>query len=81
MKKCNTPQTEGELARALDELFFEFLLETPDEVDAILREAGYDPDQVAAEMQTLAERAWDHSPLNWRNRVRQEMGQQRAKLD
>jgi hypothetical protein len=55
--------------------FNEFLDEedpmTPEEVDAELREAGFDPETVGAEMQAVAECALAESPWNWRNRAQQ----------
>lgn len=81
MSKREPLKTDQELARALDELFDEIPPpETSEEIDATLREAGCDPDEVASRMQALAERALRESPLNWRNR-RQEMEQERAQLD
>ncbi|MCZ7570771.1 MAG: hypothetical protein M5U01_19600 [Ardenticatenaceae bacterium] len=61
-------KTDKELVEAFDALFAEIPPpETPEEIDAILREASFDPDEVGARMQAAAERAWASSPLNWRN--------------
>lgn len=53
--------------RALSDLFDEIPPETPEEVDSVLREAGFDPKKVAAEMKDLAEKVLRQSPLDWRN--------------
>ncbi len=69
MKKRKPLETDIELAQALDKLFDEISLpETPEDIDAFLREAGYDPDEVATNMQLNVEQALANSPLNWRNR-------------
>ncbi len=80
MSERNPLKTDEELARALDELFDEIPPpKTPEEVDAVLREAGFDPHEVATRMEALAERALANSPLNWRNRD-QEMEEARTQL-
>ena len=63
------PRTDEELVRVFDHLFDQTEPQTPEEVDAILREAGYDPDEVAARMDEVAQRALAESPLNWRTRA------------
>jgi hypothetical protein len=45
----------GELLRLFDELFDETEPKTAEEVDAVLREAGYDPSDIASRMQALGE--------------------------
>jgi len=61
-------ETGEDLVRAFADLFDEIEPETPEEIDAVLREAGYDPDEVGARMEAVAERALVDSPLNWRTR-------------
>jgi hypothetical protein len=80
MKKRDAPQTDEELTQAFDILFFEFLLESPDVVDTILQEAGYNPDEVVRQMRTCAKGAWERSSLNWRNRARKEVAEEQARL-
>ena len=48
-------ERDPELIKQLKELFKE--PETPEEVDAILRAAGYDPAEVGARMAKFAEKA------------------------
>ena len=50
-------KTSEDLVRAFADLFDEVEPETPEEVDVALREAGYDPDQVAARMKAVAQEA------------------------
>jgi len=64
------PKTDEELVRVFDYLFDQTEPQTPEEVDAVLREAGCDPGEVAARMDEVAQRALAESPLNWRNRAR-----------
>lgn len=50
--------TDEELVQALVELFDDIPPpETPEEVDAILREEGYDPDEIAAYFRNVADKA------------------------
>lgn len=81
MNKRREPRTDQELMQAFEELFAEILPEMPDEVDATLREAGYDPDEVAVNMQDFATRIWNTSPLNWRNHAHQEIAQELSRLE
>lgn len=77
MDERRPPVTEEELVRAFANLFNEVEPETPEEINATLRDAGYDPDTVAARMKAVAERAIMDSPLNWRNRAKQELEEER----
>ena len=81
MNKRRPPATEEELVHAFADLFDEVGPETPEEIDAALREEGHDPDTIAARMKSVAERALARSPLNWRNRAQQELEAERSKLD
>ena len=45
MKKTSI-KTSAELVRAFANLFDEIEPETPEEIDQVLREAGYDPDAI-----------------------------------
>jgi hypothetical protein len=81
MNKRQPPATEEELVHAFADLFDEVGPETPEEIDAALREGGHDPDTVAARMKSIAERALARSPLNWRNRAQQELEAERSRLD
>jgi hypothetical protein len=81
MNKQQPPATEEELVHAYADLFNEVEPETPEEIDAVLREGGHDPDSIAARMKSTAERALARSPLNWRNRAQQELEAEKRKLD
>jgi hypothetical protein len=78
MNKRRPPATEEELVHAFADLFDEVEPETPEEVDAVLREVGHDPDTIAARMKSIAERALARSPLN---RAQQELEAERSKLE
>src|SRR5260221_14485466 len=68
----NTPSNDYErLLNTLHDLFSELLMNDMDEVDAILREAGYNPDEVGASLEATAKHAIAQSPSNWRNRARE----------
>ena len=74
------PQTDEELVRVFDYLFDQTEPQTPEEVDAVLSDAGYDPDKFAARIHDLAQRALAESPLNWRNRARGQYEEALAQL-
>lgn len=78
----NTPSNDYEkLLNALDDLFSELLMKDIDEVDAILREAGYDPDEVGTSLEAAAKHAIAQSPSNWRNRARREIEDAQTRLN
>ena len=81
MDKRHPPATEEELVHANADLFNEVEPETPEEIDAVLREGGHDPDSIAARMKSIAERALARSPLNWRNRAQLELEAEERNLD
>lgn len=81
MKNRRPIETSEDLVRAFADLFDEIAPETPEDIDAELREAGYDPDEVAARMRAAAERAIAESPLNWRTRAQQELAEARARVE
>lgn len=66
MKKDSCSPTEEELLQGIAR----FLNAPPDEeeIDDILREEGYDPDELAERFRALAKEALANSPYNWRNR-------------
>lgn len=51
------PTSDEELVRIFDHLFEQTEPETAEEVDAVLREAGYDPDELAARIDQVAQAA------------------------
>jgi hypothetical protein len=57
MNTHRPPATEEELVHVFADLFDEVGPETPEEIDATLREEGHDPDTIAARMTSAAERA------------------------
>ena len=73
MSERRLPTTEDELMRAFTDLFNGVEPETPEEIHTTLRDAGYDPESVAARMQAIAARAIEHSSFNWRNRAHEEL--------
>ncbi len=79
MKDRKAPQTDEELVQKLADLFEGAGPEPPEEVDAALREFGYDPEALAVHMRAVAERAIAESPLNWRNRA-PELAKERSLL-
>jgi DNA-directed RNA polymerase subunit F len=81
MTKSGPPKTSEDLVRAVADLFDEVEPETQEEIDAVLREAGHDPDEVAARMKVVAERALASSPFNWRNRAQRELADERARYE
>ncbi len=62
MKKRRPIEIKADLVRVLADLFDEIELE-PEEIDAVLREAGHEPDEVGAQMKAAAEKALANSPL------------------
>ncbi len=63
----------GKRVRFLEGHFDEIGPKTPEEADETLREAGYDPDEVSAQMKAAAEQAMANSPFNWHNRAQKEL--------
>lgn len=80
MTKRKRIETSEDLVHILADLFNEVSPKTSEEIDDELREAGYDPDEVAEHMKSVAERAIANSPFNWRNQ-RQELADERARLE
>lgn len=81
MNERRPPTTEDELIRAFADLFDAVESETPEEIQTTLRDAGYDPDDVAARMQAIAARAIENSPFNWRNRAQRELETEKTQLE
>jgi hypothetical protein len=81
MDKRKGPEDYEDLVNALADLFDEVGPETPEEVDMILVEAGYDPDEVAEHMNAIARQAMLNSPLSWRKRAQKELQEERARLE
>ena len=80
MSEKRSPKTYGEFLNALLEQFFEVEIESPKEVDEILREAGFVPDEIAKRGRKATEVALARSPLNWRNRARKEIAEAKEEL-
>lgn len=81
MKRQRSVETSEDLVRAFADLFDEVRPETPEEIDAVLRETGLDPDAVGARMKAAAEQALADSLLNWRNRGQRELASERARFE
>ncbi len=79
MSEKKPVETSEDLVRALNELFNQVMIDVPEEVDDILREAGYDPDQLGKEMADFARRVSAKSPLDWRNK-HEDVEQAKTKL-
>lgn len=71
MSQQHAPETYRQLLQLLIKLLTEPEDETTDDVNEYLRDAGYDPDKVAARLQLRIRQALDTSPLNWRNKSAQ----------
>lgn len=80
MKKRKSIETSEGLVRAFADLFDEVEPDTPEEIDAVLREAGYDPDEIGVRMKAAAEKALTESPLNWRSRAPKELENERTRI-
>lgn len=81
MTKRRPIETSEDLVRTLADLFDEVELESPEEIDTMLRDAGYDPEEIGARMKTAAEQALEDSPFNWRNRAQKELEEERSRLE
>jgi hypothetical protein len=80
MNKKKRIESSEDLVNAVEELFDQTLMDVPEEANTVLKEAGYDPDAVGKKMEAIARRAMSNSPLNWRNRARQELEKERSRL-
>lgn len=80
MKPRKSPATDEELVNAFTDLFNEVEPETDDEIDAVLRQAGYDPEAVAVRIRQAADRAIEKSSLNWRSRFSAELETEKTRL-
>lgn len=69
MSHYNAPETYRELLQLLLEFLTEPEDDTPEEVNAYLREAGYNPDDLVTRMRQRMKTAMDASPHNWRNQT------------
>lgn len=79
MKKRNLIQTSEDLVLAFASLFDELEPQTPEEVVSTLHNAGLDPDEVGARMESTAKQALAESSLNWRNRAQRELEVERER--
>ncbi len=80
MTEQTSPQSERDLVDALVDLFNEVEPDTSEEIDAVLHEAGHDPEEVTSRIKAAVERALTDSPLNWRNKARNEIEEERTRL-
>ena len=69
VKQGKGQRTPEELIQAVADLFNEVEPETPEEIEAVLREAGYDPDAIREQMKTIAERALSKQPQKWSEKI------------
>jgi len=67
------PETDQDLINSIAQLLEqEDPDESPEVVDDGLRAAGLDPEEVGAKIAAIAEDAYRRSPLNWRQRAREQ---------
>ena len=81
MSEHRRDRTDKELLDAINQLFSEVEPETSEDVDAIVKAVGYDPDLFATRMEAVAKRFAADSPLNWRNKAREELELERQRLE
>lgn len=75
------PETEQELIDLLAQLLdSDDPGEPAEQVDEELRASGLDPDEIGAKMATIAEEAYWTSPVNWRQRARDQRADAEARL-
>lgn len=80
MSDQKSDRTGKELLEALNHLFSEVDPQTSEEIAAVIKVGGYDPDAFAMRIKAVAEQAMSNSPLNWRNKARIELEQERKRL-
>ncbi len=73
--------TYEDLLKALGDLFDELEPETPTEVDEVIREAGYEPDQVGTFFQKVAKHAFEVAVERQSDKARLDMAQALTKLE
>lgn len=71
MSERKQPQSYKELIEILAQLIRDDEPKTKVELDERIRDMGYEPAQVVAEMRARLNQALDQSPLNWRNKQSQ----------
>lgn len=81
MDRRSDSKSEEDVLRAFADLFDETLEEDPDDIDNALRQFGYDPAAIGKAMKAAAEQALQKSPLDWRNRAREDIERERAQID
>lgn len=79
MKNTKLSKEEQELLDAVIELLVDTEPETPAELDADLRDMGFDPDAMAARIEAAVQEAWATSPYNWRVRERGKIERERER--
>ena len=72
-KNRKSLETEAELLDAFWDLLSDGAPETEEEVQAFLVERGYNLEELNARAERVLKPALETSPLDWRNRARQEM--------
>ncbi len=75
-----TPETEEDVFNIFLELFNAVAPEIPEEIDKFLIENGYDPSELAQNAGSIFKEDFENSPLDWKNRARQEMKDAKSKL-
>lgn len=78
--KRKPPETEEDIYDIFLDLFDEVAPDSPEEIDEFLREKGYDPVELANSARSIFREALETSPLDWRNRARQEIEDAKTKM-
>lgn len=79
-KNRKMPETEEELLDAFLDLLGEVAPDTEEEVDAFLEASGYDPEELTIQAESMFKQALETSPLDWRNRARQELNAAKKRM-
>lgn len=79
-KNRKMPETEEELLDAFLDLLGEVAPDTEEEVNTFLRASGYDPEELTAQAESTFKEALETSPLDWRNRARQELSAAKKRM-
>lgn len=80
MNKQNASSTDKEFLERVARFLAEVEPDTPEELKAALREAGYDPNDVERQASDLLDRLRSRSPYDWRNRSRTEIDAERTRM-
>ncbi len=81
MKTRKPVETEEQLLEALEEMLCDVTEDEPiEDINAELKEFGYDPDALGQYIGEMATKTLADSPLNWRTQARREIDAAKASL-